>query len=317
MQKEHPPTHLIRSRDGDYLRGRILEMDDRRLLVEVRLETREIPRNRISRIIWLHPEQLDKPSQPSKTITGSSAAQAQVILEDGIRLSFHPESLSESILSGTSEAIGPCRVALSGVDQLLIGTAIDEAATRAAYQQWKLQYALEPKFVQDEKNGSPDGDSNGTESSLVGKPAPDFELDTIGGDRFRLSEHKGKIIVLDFWATWCSFCLQTMPELVRLHHDSAGRDVQVVAVNLEEAPDQISAMLERHKWQIPVALDREGVVAAKYGVTAIPQTIIINRDGTVARHFIGGDSKLGKKLVESVNGLISAPGPKKTPAPTR
>ena len=233
----------------------------------------------------------------------------QAVCSNGIRLTFSPEQLADSTLSGTSDVLGTCRVAIDSTDELLLGSAIDEAATRAAYQQWKLQYAVEPKFVQDE-NKTASGAPDGTESSLVGKPAPDFELDLMGGDRFRLSAHKGKVVVLDFWATWCGNCLQAMPEIVKLHHESAGSDVEVVAVNLEEPPDQITALLERHKWQLPVALDRDGAVAAKYGVTAIPQTVIINRDGTVARHFIGAGSHLAN-LGETIKGLTPGAAPPK------
>jgi peroxiredoxin len=317
MQKGNPPTHLIRSRDGDYLRGRIVEMDDKRLVFEVRMQTQEIPRERISRIIWLH---ADEPVAAGHAAPATSAVpplattRVQAQLEDGNRLTFSPDKVQGTTLSGVSDAIGLCRVALDKVDRLLIGASINEAATRAAYQQWKLQYAQEPQYLQ-EAGKTPEGAAAGTESMLVGKAAPDFELDMMGGDRFRLSEHKGKIVVLDFWATWCSHCLQSMPELARLHADSAGRDVEVVAVNLEESPDQITTMLDRHQWKIPVALDRDGVVATKYGVTAIPQTIVIGRDGTVARHFIGGGTNVTKGLAESVHGLVSgaAAGSPKTP----
>jgi peroxiredoxin len=308
LQKSNPPTHLVRSRDGDYLRGRILEMDDRKLLIEVRLQTQEVPRDRISRIIWLHPDELPETSHAAKSsaVSAALATRVQAQLNDGNRLTFSPDRVKDSILSGNSQAIGICQVALAKVDQLLIGKAIDEAATRAAYQQWKLQYAIEPKFVQDE-NKSPEGTPVGTESVLVGKPAPDFDLELLDGEKFRLADHKGKIVVLDFWATWCSHCLQSMPELVRLYADSGGRDVEVVAINLEETPEQISAILDRHKWKIPVALDRDGAVAAKYGVTAIPQTVVISREGKVLRHFVGGGSNLSKNLAESVRGLTSGP----------
>jgi peroxiredoxin len=318
MQKGNPPTHLIRSRDGDYLRGRIVEMDDKRLVFEVRMQTQEIPRERISRIIWLHPDEPAEGGHPAKTASNVVAGRVQAQLEDGNRLTFSPDQVKGAILSGTSDAIGLCRVAVDKVDQLLFGSAINEAATRAAYQQWKLQYAQEPKYLQEENGNSADGNAAGTESMLVGKPAPDFELEIMGGDRFRLSEHKGKIVVLAFWATWCSHCLQSMPELVRLHADSAGRDVEVIAVNLEEAPEAISAMLERHKWKIPVALDRDGVVSTRYGVTAIPQTVVISREGTVVRHYIGGGSNLTKNLVESVRGLtpVAAPAPTNSPPKT-
>src|SRR5262249_37352111 len=90
MQKSSPPTHLIRSRNGDYLRGRVLTMDGRRLQVETRLETRELPRDRIAHIIWLHPEELD----PLKKSAGTSGAtRVQAVRNDGIRLTFSPEQL--------------------------------------------------------------------------------------------------------------------------------------------------------------------------------------------------------------------------------
>jgi peroxiredoxin len=315
MQKGNPPTHLIRSRDGDYLRGRIVEMDDKRLVFEMRMQNQEIPRERISRIIWLHPDEPAAAAGHAAPATSAvrpvAVTRVQAQLEDGNRLTFSPDKVKGSTLSGVSDAIGLCRVALDKVDRLLLGSAINEAATRAAYQQWKLQYALEPQYLQEA--GKTEGAPAGGDSMLVGKAAPEFELEMLAGDRFRLSEHKGKIVVLDFWATWCSHCLQTMPELVRLHADSAGRDVEVVAVNLEESPEQITTMLDRHQWKVPVALDRDGAVAARYGVTAIPQTIVIGRDGTVARHFIGGGTNLTKNLAESVRSLANGRAPAKAP----
>lgn len=325
MQKANPPTHLIRSRDGDYLRGRILEMDDHKLLVEVRLKTQEVPRERISRIIWLHPEELAEAAHPPKAPPAASSAastagrgaasatRVQALLDDGIRLTFHPEQVSGSTLSGASEALGDCRVKLDTVDQLILGSAIELAATRAAYQQWKLQYAVEPKFMREDKSDAAEGTSGVMESALVGKPAPNFQLDMMAGERFRLADHRGEVVVLDFWATWCSHCLETMPELVRLHAESAGRDVAVVAVNLEETPEQISPMLERRKWQLPVALDRDGAVAAKYGVTAIPQTVIIGRDGTVVRHLIGAGPHLAKNLAEAIAAATAGKQPNTAP----
>ena len=311
LQKENPPTHLIRSREGDYLRGRIVEMDDQKLLVEVRLKTQEVPRDRISRIIWLHPEKLAETSPGSKTaITPAKLAAAPVAMRvqalesDETRITFRPERFGDSTLSGTSDVLGACQVKLDSVDQLLFGAAIDEAATRAAYQQWKLTYAIEPKFRL-EAAGKSNPAKAGTDSSLVGKPAPDFDLDLLGGggNKFHLSGHQGKIVVLDFWATWCSHCLDSMPELVRLYGER-GQDVEIVAINLEETPEQISTMLTRHKWQLPVALDRDGAVAAKYGVTAIPQTVVISREGTVVRHFIGAGPEHGRILNDAVRGLM-------------
>jgi thiol-disulfide isomerase/thioredoxin len=304
LQKENPPTHMIRSRNGDYLRGRILRMDDSKLLVEVRLDTRELPRDRISRIIWLHPEDLTEDRSGPEAPEAARAMRVQALRSDGIRLTFLADKVADGALSGTSEVLGPVRVTLDKVDQILIGGEIEQTAARLAFQQWKLENAVEPKFASGGAGEGGDSRSTGVESALVGKPAPDFELEMLGGGKFRLANRRGRIVVLDFWATWCGPCVQAMPQVDQVRRDFAERNVEVVAVNLEEAPKPITAMLERHKLELPVALDRDGAIAARYNVTSIPQTLVINSEGTVVRHFIGGGPHLGESLQAVLKELL-------------
>jgi thiol-disulfide isomerase/thioredoxin len=317
MQKDNPPTHLIRSCDGDYLRGRVVEMDDRKLVVEVRLQTKELPRDRISRIIWLHPDELPGTAATKKQTDAARRSRVQAVHDNGTRLTFHPKQFKDSILSGTSDALGPCRIGLESIDLLLIGSAIDEAVTKTAYQQWKLRYAVEPKFIEAEANAARGPSSSGLQSSLVGKAAPDFELEMLGpgGEKFRLSDHKGQTVVLDFFATWCGPCLQTIPHVAQLHHDSAATGVKVVAVNLEETPEQIQSLLKRLKLELPVALDRDGAIASRYGVSAIPQTLIIDKEGKVVRHFVGGGPHFAKDLNDALHGVTTTPPAKNASPP--
>ena len=347
MQKDSPPTHLVRSKDGDFLRGRILDMDDKRLTIEIRLEAKEIPRDRIAQIIWLHPDELKNAvddstnelgvvsppvSSSNETGDGSSksasedsspkdrtadavslaknprATRVQALRSDGIRLTFFPEILADKTLSGKSDVLGACRTELAQVDQLLIGREIEKAAASLAYTKWKLHHAIEPKIAQDVDGQSPDGRSPGLDSPLVGKPAPDFELPLLGGNgkKFHLADSKGHIVVLDFWATWCGPCLQTMPLVEKVIHEFADQGVQLVGVNLEEQAKQITSTMERHKLQLTVAMDQDGVVAGKYEANAIPQTVVIDREGKIVRLFVGGGPHLAEQLREALRELLDA-----------
>jgi thiol-disulfide isomerase/thioredoxin len=312
MQKEAPPTHMVRSKDGDYLRGRVVALSDTTLQVEVRLETKDVPRDRIARIIWLHGDELqaskDKappvPAEPQRT----AAPRVQVVQSNGDRLTFVAEQVADATVLGPSEILGACRAAVSDVDQILIGDAIEQAAAQLAYHQWTLHNAPDPRAFQDENPAGPDGRAPGTIAALVGKPAPEFELGLLGGAQFRLADAKakGQVVLLDFWATWCGPCMQAMPQVERVAEEFRDRNVQLVAVNLQESPERISAMLKRLDLHPTVALDRDGEVANRYGATAIPQTVIIDRDGTVARLFVGGGPHLGDQLRDALNAVLSS-----------
>ncbi len=307
MQRDSPPTHLLRSIEGDYLRGRIVSMNDREIAVEVRLETRVIPRSQVARLIWLHADEMDgaTPALPEHdSLTGT---RVQSLPADGNRLTFFAEQVDGLTLSGKSPLLGACRVDLLQVDQLVIGPAIEQSAASLAFHQWKLRNAPDPLEAPDGDGGS---GSEGLESILVGKPAPDFELDLLTGGKFRLAEEKGKIIVLDFWASWCGPCLQAMPQVDRVAAEYADRGVKLVAVNLEETPAKVQAALERLKLETSVALDRNGRIAEKYGATAIPQTVIIDRDGVVARLFVGGGARFDDQLRAALDSVLAGATPK-------
>jgi thiol-disulfide isomerase/thioredoxin len=306
MQRGSPPTHLICSSNGDFLRGRLLDMDQKSLRVEIRLESKELERQRVSQIIWLHEDELDgaEPlADPPSAVPHAAGTRVQVLRSDGVRFTFLADKLAAQTLSGTSDVLGACDADLSQVDQLVFGGAIEKAAKDLVYHQWTMHNAIDPKFAQSAEGQAPPDLVPGTESALVGKPAPDFELGLVGGAKFRLADSRGKIVVLDFWATWCGPCMQAMP-LIEKAVDEFDGQVQLIAVNLEETDQQISAALERHNIRVTSALDRNGAVAAKYAVTAIPQTMVIDRAGTVARVFVGGGPHLGDQLREALQGLV-------------
>jgi thiol-disulfide isomerase/thioredoxin len=283
-------------------------MDDKVLRVEVRLETREIPRDRVSRIIWLHPEG-SGPGAGGAVALNRAGTLVQAVRGDGTRLTFDCQVVTAGVLSGRSDVLGDCSIAFDQVDRLLIAGAVDREVAQLAYQRWKLHDAPEPKVVQDEE-GDAAGRPPGTESALVGKPAPDFQLDLLDGPKFRIAEARGRVVVLDFWATWCGPCMQSMPQVEKVAAEFRDQGVRLVAVNLQESPGDITAVLQRQKLKVSVALDRDGAVAQKYNASAIPQTVVIDRAGNVARLFVGSGPRLGDQLREAIKDTLTAPGPK-------
>ena len=124
------------------------------------------------------------------------------------------------------------------------------------------------------------------EQLRVGKPAPDFTLPALDGRLVRLRDYQGRVVVLNFWATWCTPCQEEMPLLDQLHR-SASEELVVLAVNQGERPEQVQAFLEQHQLRLPVLLDRDTRVSRQYGVRGLPTTIVIDPTGRIAAIHAG------------------------------
>ncbi len=121
----------------------------------------------------------------------------------------------------------------------------------------------------------------------VGKLAPDFFLETLTGGELRLSDLRGRAVVLNFWATWCLPCRKEIPQLVAAYNQFADQGLVVVGVNLQESPDTIRRYAEDFGMDFPIALDRRGSVADEYRLLGIPTTYFIDRQGVVRSVFRG------------------------------
>jgi thiol-disulfide isomerase/thioredoxin len=338
VNRDHPPTHVVRSRDADYLRGRLIELNEKELTIEVRMETKRLPRALVSHVIWISPDELAGPVPPagpagpsgptSPAVPAGSPGAADgdaaaspaappipradsglmvlALRKDGVRLAFEPTECRDGIIAGTNRNLGDVRVDVRHVDEFLIGGAIAEARAAMPYARWRWTAATLPKVASAQGKDADGARLPGIDSPLVGKPAPDFKLPMLSGkEDFELSKQRGRIVVLDFWATWCGPCLKTIPVLDKVVGELPPEaKVDLVAVNLEETPKQIASLLERQKWKMAVALDQDGAVAAKYAAAAIPQTVIVDRDGKVARLFVGGGPQFEADLRAAIAELL-------------
>jgi len=119
-------------------------------------------------------------------------------------------------------------------------------------------------------------------------PAVDFELEDLDGNLISLSSMRGKVVFLNFWATWCPPCRAEMPSMEKLYNKFVSRDFEIVAVDLQEKNKQVSKFVADYGLTFKILLDKTGSTGAAYSARSIPTTYIINKDGSVLARTIGG-----------------------------
>ena len=140
---------------------------------------------------------------------------------------------------------------------------------------------------------------------LVGKQATDFELELLDGGSFQLSKHRGKAVVLDFWATWCGPCIMAMPKIMAATSELADQGVVLIAVNQQEDAGTVQGFLTDQSWDLTVAMDQDGQVAGSYRVTGIPQTVIVGKDGIIKKVHVGFDPNLESVLKAELKEILA------------
>jgi cytochrome c biogenesis protein CcmG/thiol:disulfide interchange protein DsbE len=136
---------------------------------------------------------------------------------------------------------------------------------------------------------------------LTGELAPDFLLPTPAGGTILLSSMKGKVVVLDFWATWCVPCVEALPHLQKV----GGDEVVAVAVNEQDKAESIRQFLAGKGFTFRVADDTDGAVARMYGVSTLPTTVIIGADGMVQAQIVGWTTDTARQIDGAVARAVS------------
>ncbi len=137
-----------------------------------------------------------------------------------------------------------------------------------------------------------DVDFLATEQGLAkGEVAPDFELTTLDGEAVKLSDYRGKKVILNFWATWCPPCRAEMPHMQTYYEEQAAADnVEILAVNLtkeDRGMEKINTFKEEYGLSFPIPLDKSGEIGALYQAVTIPTSYILDTQGRVQTKFVG------------------------------
>ena len=145
-----------------------------------------------------------------------------------------------------------------------------------------------------EREGQENTGANGSElapAPEIGHPAPDFILSDIEGNPFRLSDLRGKVVFINFWATWCPPCRAEMPEIEAVYQEYKDKDVVVVGVDILETRDEVTQFVQQGGYSWTFVLDTTGQVSASYKITAIPASFFLDTEGIIRAVTIGAMTK--------------------------
>jgi peroxiredoxin len=129
----------------------------------------------------------------------------------------------------------------------------------------------------------------------------EIQLKDIYGNTFRLSDFRGKIVFLNFWATWCPSCVVEMPSMEKLHRRFKDKDFMMVAINMQESDEQVKTFFTKMKLSFTALLDSDGEVASGFAVNALPTTFVLDKEGRIAGQALGArewDSRASIGLFE-------------------
>lgn len=142
-------------------------------------------------------------------------------------------------------------------------------------------------------------------AEITGEPAPDFVLRGVDGPNLRLSEYRGRVVLLGFWASWCGDCRAQIKALVELNDRYAGAGFDLVTVSLDGDSRQAEQAIDSLDIDFPVLHDPDGHVGETYGVEHMPYVALIDRDGIVRAEFSGYRRGDADKYVEQLKRLLA------------
>jgi thiol-disulfide isomerase/thioredoxin len=137
------------------------------------------------------------------------------------------------------------------------------------------------------------------------RPAPAFELPALDSGRVTLEDLKGKVVVLDFWATWCGPCLKEVPEYIKFWNKNRERGVDVVGVAVESDPEDVRGLVHARSIPYRQLLGTEEMAEAYGADQGLPTTLVIDGEGRIRIRILGNDSGKFERLQKTVDGLLA------------
>jgi thiol-disulfide isomerase/thioredoxin len=140
------------------------------------------------------------------------------------------------------------------------------------------------------------------------RSVPDFSLQDMDGARHTLEDYRGKVVLINFWATWCPPCRREMPALEKLYNALAGEGFAVLAINQWEDADHVFAYMGDLNVfpSFPILFDPESRISAEFGVKGLPTSFLLDKQGRVAYRAVGGRAFDHPEVEQTIRGLLTA-----------
>jgi thiol-disulfide isomerase/thioredoxin len=305
-QSDNAPENVLILTSGDYMRGTVSRLSDKTLDFSVKDKTLRIPRRSVSAIVWPReaPNDIDDPPQTSGD---------EILINNQVAVEFIADKSSDAglmilaidvvennVMTGRSPLLGEVSFSVKDITAISFGTT-SLKNQKQSKNPWLFNLAKAPTTWEQNSDGSEANSNGGDSSPLIGLQAPPFRLVDLVGESIRLDQYRGKVVVLDFWASWCGPCMESLPEVYRIA-DSFGDRCQWLGINLQESQEQASKIANRLGIESSILLDSDGKVASLYDASAIPLVIVIAPDGIVQRVFMG----MQRSRLESLRSAIGA-----------
>ena len=142
-------------------------------------------------------------------------------------------------------------------------------------------------------------------ASETGSAAPGFTLPVLGGGTHSLSDYRGKVVYVDFWASWCGPCRKSLPLYQALFQETGAEHFQILAINLDEDEADAVRFLEKHPISYPVLLDPAGQTAADWEIKVMPSSFLLDASGTIVREYAGFEPSHIEEIRHDVQTLLA------------
>ena len=139
----------------------------------------------------------------------------------------------------------------------------------------------------------------------AGRPAPDFSLPGLDGKRLSLADHKGHVVLVNIWATWCPPCIDEMPSMQALYKELKGENFEILAVSIDALGSKaVAPFMKKYNLSFPALLDPEATIKTLYQTTGVPESFIIDKQGVLVEKIIGPRNWAAPEVVRYFRYLI-------------